>query len=47
MLTREATESMNAKPHPRREKDRHHLATAVSALLATAILLGIYVVVPQ
>ncbi len=38
---------MNAKPHPRHEKNRHHLATAVSAVLGTVLLFGIYVVLPQ
>ena len=38
---------MNAKPHPRHEKNRHHLATAVSAVLGCVMVLRIYVVLPQ
>jgi hypothetical protein len=37
---------MNSKPHPRHEKNRHHLATVISAVLAAVLLLGVYVVLP-
>ena len=38
---------MNSKPHPRHEKNRHHLATAVAAILGTLMFMGIYIVLPQ
>ncbi len=38
---------MNDKPQPRHEKNRHHLATAVSAVIGIVILLGVYIVLPQ
>ncbi|WP_146595528.1 hypothetical protein [Novipirellula galeiformis] len=38
---------MTTKPHPRHEKNRHHLATIVSAVFAVLLLLAIYVVFPH
>lgn len=38
---------MNAKPHPRHERNRHHLASTVSAALGIVLLLSIYIVLPQ
>ncbi len=38
---------MNATPRPRHEKNRHHLATAVSVIFGIVCFLGFYSVSPH